>query len=117
MKYDNSILLKSICDTFKNDVTLNVIGNSCESFKMIDFKFKKSKYSLKLLDVCNFIKGSLSDLSKNLNDKDKIITREHFSDNFELLKYKACFPYEWLTKKKFIMKICHQMKVFIVLKN
>ena len=41
MKYDNSIILKSICDTFKNNVTLNVIGNSCESFKMIDFKFKK----------------------------------------------------------------------------
>ena len=39
MKYDNSFILKSICDIFKNDVTLNVIGNSCESFKMIDFKF------------------------------------------------------------------------------
>ena len=47
MKYDNSIILKSICDLFKNNVTLNVIGNSCESFKMIDFKFKKIKYSLK----------------------------------------------------------------------
>ena len=45
---------------FKNNVTLNAIGNSCESFKMIDFKFKKIKYSLKLLDMCNFIKGSLS---------------------------------------------------------
>ena len=41
MKYDNSIILKSICDTFKNNVNLNCIGNSCESFKMIDFKFKK----------------------------------------------------------------------------
>ena len=27
-KYDNSIILKSICDIFKNDVSLNVIGNS-----------------------------------------------------------------------------------------
>ena len=41
MKYDNSVFLKSICDVFKKDVNLNVIGNSCESFKMIDFKFKK----------------------------------------------------------------------------
>ena len=77
MKYDNFIL-KNICDIFKNDVTLNFIGNSCESFKMIDFKFKKLKYSLKLLDMCNFIKGSLSELSKNLNNKDKIITKEYF---------------------------------------
>ena len=99
MKYDNSIILKSICNIFKNDVTLNVIGNSCESFKMINFKLKKIKYSLKLLDMCNFIKGSLSELSKNLNDKDKFITKEHFSDNFELMKYKTCFPYEFITKE------------------
>ena len=99
MKYDNSIILKSICDIFKNNVNLNVIGNSCESFKMIDFKFKKIKYSLKLLDMCNFIRESLKDLSKNLNDKNKIITKQHFSDNFELMKYKASFPYEFITKE------------------
>ena len=96
MKYDNSIILKSICNLFKNNVTLNVIGNSCESFKMIDFKFKKIKYSLKLLDMCNFIKGSLNDLSKNLNNKNKFITKEHFKDN--LLNEKTCFPYEFITK-------------------
>ena len=39
MKYDNSILLKSLCDIYKDEMTLNCIGNSCESFKMIDFKF------------------------------------------------------------------------------
>ena len=49
--------------------------------------------------MSNFIKGSLNDLSKNLNDKNKIITREHFSDNFELMKYKVCFPYEFITKE------------------
>ena len=104
MKYDNSIILKSICNLFKNNVTLNVIGNSCESFKMIDFKFKKIKYSLKLLDMCNLIKGSLNDLSKNLNDKNKIVTRERFKDNFELMKYKTCFPYEFITKENIYNK-------------
>ena len=98
MKYDNSILLKSLCDIYKDEMTLNCIGNSCESFKMIDFKFRNMKYSFKLLDICNFVEGSLSDLSKNLLDKDKIITKRYFSDNFELLKEKACFPYEWLNK-------------------
>ena len=39
MKYDKTIILKSIYDIFKNDVTLNCTGNSCESFKMVDFKF------------------------------------------------------------------------------
>ena len=98
MKYDNSIILKSLCDIYKDEIALNCIGNSCESFKMIDFKFKNMKYQFKLLDICNFIKGSLLDLSKSLLDKDKIITKEHFSDNFQLLKEKIAFPYEWLTK-------------------
>ena len=104
MKYDNSILLKSLCDIYKNEMTLNCIGNSCESFKMIDFKFKKMKYSFKLLDICNFVKRSLADLSKNLLQKDKIITKKHFPDNFELLKEKVCFPYEWLTNENLLDK-------------
>ena len=85
-------------------MTMNCIGNSCESFKMIDFKFKNMKYSFKLLDIYNFVKGSLSDLSKNLLDKDKIISKKHFPDNFELLKEKTAFPYEWLTKENLLQK-------------
>ena len=104
MKYDNSILLKSLCDIHKDEIILNCIGNSCESFKMIDFKCKKMKYSFKLLDIFNFVKGSLADLSKNLLDKDKIITKKHFPDNFELLKEKACFPYEWVNKNNIFDK-------------
>ena len=65
---------------------------------MVDFKFKNIKYTFKLLDISNSIKGSLSGLSKNLLDKDKIITKKHFPNNFKLLKEKVCFPYEWLTK-------------------
>ena len=104
MKYDNSIILKSLCDIYKDEITLNCIGNSCESFKMIDFKFKKMKYSFKLLDICNFIKGSLLENSENLLDKDKIITKKHFSENFELLKEKIAFPYEWITEENLFNK-------------
>ena len=82
MKYDNSILLESLCDIYKDEMTLNCIGNTCESFKIIDFEFKNMKYNFKLLDICNFIESSLSKLSKNLLDKDKLITKRHFSDNF-----------------------------------
>ena len=118
MKYDNSILLKSLCDIYKDEMTLNCIGNSCESFKMIDFKFKNMKYSFKLLDICNFVKGSLSHLSKNFLDKDKIITKKHFPDNFELLKEKTCFPHEYLIRKNIfdkelplIDKFCSSLKL------
>ena len=93
-KYDNSILLKSLCDMYKDELTIKCIGNSCESFKTINFRFKDMKYSFKLLDNCNILKGSLSSLSENLSDVYKIITKYHFPDNFELLKEKACFAYE-----------------------
>ena len=43
---------------------------------MIDFKLKNMKYSFKLLDICNLLKGSLSELSKNLLNKDKIIAKK-----------------------------------------
>ena len=73
MKYDNVILLISLCDMYNDEITLNCVGNSCESFKSIDLKFKNMKYSFKLLDICNFIKGSLFKLSENLSE-DEIIT-------------------------------------------
>ena len=99
MKYDNSIILKSICDIYKDEITINCIGNSCESFKMINIKFKNLKCSLKILDICNFIKGSLSKVSEKLLDEDKLVTKKHFPEHFELLKEKIAFPYEWLTKE------------------
>ena len=49
--------------------------------------------------MCNFVKGSLNNLSKDLNDKNKIITREHFKDNSKLLNEKVSFPYEFITKE------------------
>ena len=104
MKYDNSIILKSLCDIYKDEITLKCIGNTCENFKMIHFKFKNMKYSFKLLDICNFIKGSLSKLSDKLLDENKIVTKKHFPDNFDLLKTKICFPYEFLTKENMFDK-------------
>ena len=71
---------------------------------MIEFKFKNMKYSFKLLDICNFIKGSLLNLSDKLLDKNKLVTKKHFSDNFDLLKTKISFPYEYLTKENMFDK-------------
>ena len=104
MKYDNSIILKSLCDIYKDEITLKCLGNNCESFKMIHFKFKNMKYSFKLLDICNFIKGSLLKLSDKLLDENKLVTKKHFFDNFNLLKTKISFPYEFLTKENMFDK-------------
>ena len=100
--YDNSIILEALSNDFKNELSLNCIGSSSENFKMMNFKLKGLKYSLKLLDSRNFLKGTLSDLSENLPDKCKIVTREHFPDNFELLKTKIAFPFEWLNEENLL---------------
>ena len=91
MKYDNAILLKSLCDMYKDEMTMNCIRNSCEFFKSIDFKFKNMKYSFKLLDISNFIKGSLSNLSEKLSDEYKIITKNIFQIILNYLKKKDIF--------------------------
>ena len=103
-KYDNSIILNSLSKIYKDEITISCIGNSSEQFKSIDFKFKKMKYSFKLLDISNFIKGSLSSLSKKLSDEHKIVTKRHFPNNFELLKQKTHFPYEWVTEENIYNK-------------
>ena len=103
-KYDNSIILNSLSKIYKDGITINCIGNCSEQFKSIGFKFKKMKYSFKLLDISNFIKGSLSSLSKKLSDEHKIVTKSHFPNNFELLKQKTHFPYEWITEENIYNK-------------
>ena len=50
-KYDNAIILKSLSEIYKDEITISCIGNSSEQFKSIEFKFKKMKYSFKLLDI------------------------------------------------------------------
>ena len=103
-KYDNSIILNSLSKIYKDEITISCIGNSSEQFKSIEFKFKNMKYIFKLLDISNFIKGSLSELSGKLSDEHKIITKRHFPNHFELLKQKTHFPYEWLTEKNIYNK-------------
>ena len=85
-------------NNFAKELNMNCIGTSSECFKMVNFKFKNLKYGLKLLDTRNFLQGPLSELSKNLPDKYKIETKKYFAEHFELLKKKACFPYEFITK-------------------
>ena len=103
-KYDNSIILNSLSKIYKDEITISCIGNSSKQFKSIEFKFKKMKYSFKLLDISNFITGSLSSLSKKLSDEHKIVTKRHFPNNFELLKQKTHFPYEWITEENIYNK-------------
>ena len=108
MNYDNSILLNGMS---KYKPMINCIGITSEKFKLIEFKFKeyemdddgeahetKSNYSLRVIDSCNLIMGSLDKLSSDLNNKYKYETKKEFKDNFEIINEKMNFPYEWINE-------------------
>ena len=80
---------------------INCIGITSEKFKSIEFKFNefymdddaetheiKSKYLLKVIDLLNFLIGSLDNLSINLDNKYKYETKKEFKDKFELTNKK-----------------------------
>ena len=109
MKYDNSLLLNGM-SKFKPQI--NCIGVTSEKFKSIEFKFKefymnddgeaneiKSNYSLKVIDSLNFLKGSLDNLSTNLDTNYKYETKKEFKDKFEIINKKMNFPYEWINEE------------------
>ena len=111
-KYDFSIILNAMSKIYKDDISISCVGKSVEHFKSVEFKFKNLKYSYKMLDISNFIKGSLGDLSNELSDKHKIVTKKHFENNFEILKRKAYFPYEFINNENLYDKELPPLKDF-----
>ena len=124
MKYTNAILLKSLCDMYKDEMTMNCIGNSCESFKSIDFKFKNMKYSFKLSDICNFIKGSLLTKEniyyKQLPSIDKFysslklqsISQKQYDKTIEIYKKLGCKNIKDFLEIYMKLDICLQSDLF-----
>ena len=41
MKYDNSILLKSLCDIYKDEITLNVLVIHVKALKLLTLNLKR----------------------------------------------------------------------------
>ena len=53
--------------------------------------------NLVFIDSMQFMNSSLDKLVKNLSDKDlKYLVKEFGSENLEILKQKAAYPYEYM---------------------
>ena len=64
---------------------------------MLNFKIPDKKYNIKIIDSLSFLQGNLDSLSKDLDDDLKIVTKEHFKNNFEMINKKLeNFPYNYL---------------------
>ena len=93
------------------NIRINCLAENNQRFKMLNFKIPKKKYNIKIIDSLSLLLGDLNRLSKDLDDDLKIITKEHFKNNFEMINKKLeNFPYshinpdnsneEFLPKKK-----------------
>ena len=95
--YDNSYML----DIFSkiSNVQINCLGQNTEKFKMLKFLIPNKDYSIKIIDSLAFLQSNLNDLSKDLDDDLKIITKNHFQDKFEMVNKKLDnFPYNYVNK-------------------
>ena len=95
--YDNSYML----DIFSKipNIQISCLGSNMEKFKMLKFLIPEKDYSIKIIDSLAFLQSNLNDLSKDLDDDLKIITKNHFKDKFEMVNKKLDhFPYNYVNK-------------------
>ena len=93
--YDNSYML----DIFSKipNIQISCLGQNTEKFKMLKFLIPDKDYSIKIIDSLAFLQSNLNDLSKDLDNDLKIITKNHFQDKFEMVNKKLeNFPYNYV---------------------
>ena len=93
--YDNSYML----DTFSKipNIQISCLGQNIEKFKMLKFIIPEKEYSIKIIDSLAFLQSNLDELSKDLDNDLKIITKNHFQDKFEMVNKKLeNFPYNYI---------------------
>ena len=96
--YDNSYML----DIFSKIPTMQIscLGQNTEKFKMFKFLIPNKDYSIKIIDSLAFLQSNLNNLSNDLDNNLKIITKNHFQDKFELVNKKLDnFPYNYVNSE------------------
>ena len=85
-EYDNSYML----DIFSKipNIQISSLGQNTEKFKMLKFLIPEKDYLIKIIDSLAFLQSNLNDLSNDLDDDLKIITKKHFQDKFEMINKK-----------------------------
>ena len=74
--YDNKYML-DIFSKIEN-IKIKVLGGNQDKFKMIEFRIPGKDYCLKIIDSLSFLQSNLNNLSKELDDEFKFITKETF---------------------------------------
>ena len=81
------------------NIQISCLAQNTEKFKMLKFLIPNKDYSIKIIDSLAFLQSNLDDLSKDLDNDLKIITKNHFQDKFEMIiKKLENFPYNYVNK-------------------
>ena len=88
---------------------------------MLNFRIPNKQYNIKIIDSLSFLKSKLEDLSKDLDDNLKVVTKYHFQDKFKYINKKLeNFPYNYLNPNNLHEKDLPEKKCFdniLTLKN
>ena len=97
------------------NIQISCLGQNTEKFKMLKFLIPEKDYSIKIIDSLAFLQSNLNDLSKDLDNDLKIITKKHFQDKFKLVNKKLeNFPYNYVNKDNLEIKELPDKNIFII---
>ena len=95
------------------NIKIKALAHNQDKFKMIEFRIPGKDYCLKIIDSLSFLQPNLNSLSKELDDEFKIITKEHFGDNFEMVNKKLeNFPYDYINENNLLEEKLPDKKEF-----
>ncbi|XP_014299051.2 uncharacterized protein LOC106693934 [Microplitis demolitor] len=95
--YNSHFIIKSLSTVFEGKITLLPINK--EHYISFTKYVGNTSVCLRFIDSFRFMASSLDKFASNLNDCDKQITQQHYSDpeKFKLVTRKGVFPYEYVT--------------------
>ena len=95
------------------NIRINCIAENQERFKMLNFRIPNKQYNIKIIDSLSFLQSKLEDLSDDLDDALKVVTKSHFQDKFKLVNKKLeNFPYMYVNPNNLNEKYLSENKYF-----
>ena len=109
--YDNSYMI-NVFSKIPN-IRINCLAQNQERFKMLKFRIPNKQHNIKIIDSLSFLQAKLEDLSKDLEDDLKIVTKNHFKDKFKFVNKKLeNFPYMYINPNNLDEKFLPKKKYF-----
>ena len=96
-----------------SNIQISCLGQNTKKFKMLKFLIPNKDYSIKIIDSLAFLQSGLNDLSKDLDNDLKIVTKNYFQDKFEMVNKKLeNFPYNHVNPENLENKELPDKKYF-----